>query len=123
MLFSGRIIIPLILSIAFFAYGILVFRGNLSCFKFLAGGSQFLSLSPDDETLDKTARQSGAVIMLLALSVFCIGLPFILESFSATAAVADTARSISFVVFAATALATVTVIVLQIRTYGKLLRK
>lgn len=55
-------------------FDVLVFRGELIWFRMIAGGRRFLSLDPDEATLDRDAKESGIVICLIAAQVLCIAI-------------------------------------------------
>lgn len=101
-------------------FGILVLCGNERWFRMLAGGRYFLSLDPDGPTLDKAAKQSGIMIILIGAVLLCAAAWYAADSLRASPAIITLTTFCGFFFGALAAIAALVTIVSQTRMIVRL---
>lgn len=104
-------------------WGALVFGGSERAFRLLNGGCDFLALDPDDRTFRREARQSAVALWSGALLLACFVTAQFVGRTGIAEALVETVRTLCFAVGAVSAAVVVIVIVLQVRTYARLLKR
>lgn len=110
-------------GVAIIAFGILLFVGSRKCFSMVAGGNDFLAMNPDDATFKRSARQAGLAVWLVVAVMWCFDLQRSVDAIGLMSDAAGAVRAACAIVIAASVLAIVVIIVLQLRTHARLLKE